>query len=98
MAYVVSHNLHRRHLSESQRAMVAAKVARLKHGQRADASIDASATQPEAARMLNVSRPSVQRARQVIDHGTPELVQAVEAGGAWGVGDPWGTAPRGGGT
>lgn len=81
--FVVSLNLHRRHLDESQRAMVAARLANLRDGQRADraASIDAPAvTQTQAAELLNVSRPSVQRAREVIDKGAPELVQAVERG------------------
>lgn len=35
-AYVVSLNLRRRHLNEAQRAMVAAKLTNLAHGQRAD--------------------------------------------------------------
>jgi phage N-6-adenine-methyltransferase len=82
VGFVVSANIHRRHLSESQRAMIAARLATLSDGVRRDrqgASIDAP-TQPEAAAMLNVSRPSVQRARQVIDHGVPEVVGAVDRG------------------
>lgn len=83
LAFVLSLNLHRRHLNESQRAMVAGKIANLPHGVRADrldTSIDVSTTQPEAARMLNVSLPSVQRARVVLDRGVPELIEAVERG------------------
>lgn len=80
MAYVLSKNLHRRHLNESQRAMVAARVANMPSGARTDlASIDAR-SQPEAAAALNVSRPSVQRAARVQTSGTPELVRAVDEG------------------
>lgn len=78
--FVLSLNLHRRHLSESQRAMVGAKLANLGHGQRPDRSIDLSTTQPQAAEMLNVSVPSIKRARDVIAGGSPELVHAVESG------------------
>jgi hypothetical protein len=80
VAFVASANLHRRHLDESQRAMIAAKLATLRHGQhKTDASTDAS-TQGEAANLLNVSRPSVQRARYIQDHGVPALVDAVDRG------------------
>lgn len=86
LVYVVSHNLHRRHLDESQRAMVASRIANLPHGGAkylniTDASIDASSLeQKDAAHMLNVSRISVQRARKVITHAAPELIAAVDAG------------------
>jgi ParB-like chromosome segregation protein Spo0J len=93
LALVISKNLHRRHLGESERAMVAAKIATLKDGERkTGAPIGApqegsqryanleEKTQTEAAELLNVSRNSVQRARQVIKHGDPELQQAVERG------------------
>ncbi len=84
VSYVVSANLRRRHMDESQRALVAARLAILKDGQRADrqgAQISAP-TQERAAEMLSVSRGSVQNARTVLDKGAPELVAAVERGEA----------------
>lgn len=82
--YVISHNLHRRHLTTSQRAMVADKLAKLKHGEagngrKVDASNEAS-TQAEAAKQLNVGRATVQRARVVSEHGSESVKQAVEQG------------------
>jgi len=78
--YVISLNLARRHLDESQRAMVAARLATLAHGQKkGDAPIGAS-DQPEAAGRLNVSRRSVQRARLVLEQGIPALIAAVDQG------------------
>jgi len=79
----VSHNVHRRNMGPAQRAMVAGRLANLRNGQRADlaASMDAaSVTQGQAAKLLNVSRPSVQRAREVLAHGNPELIAAVDRG------------------
>src|SRR5215831_6333986 len=78
VAYVVSLNLRRRHLSESQRAMVAAKLATLQDGQRAD--LVEGLPIGRASEMLNVGERSVARAREVQEHGTPELVHAVEQG------------------
>lgn len=81
VAFVVSLNLHRRHLNESQRAMVAARIANLHRGQRTDRVDTAIAvSQQEAADQLSVSVDSVQRARRVQESGIPELVEAVETG------------------
>jgi N6-adenosine-specific RNA methylase IME4/ParB-like chromosome segregation protein Spo0J len=80
VAFVVSQNLARRHLNESQRAMVAAKLATFEHGgDRSKASIDAL-SQAATGKLLNVSEPSVERAKKVQREGAPELVHAVEQG------------------
>lgn len=84
LEFVVSLNLSRRHLDSGQRAMVASKLATLRHGvnvEKQDARIQASSiTQGEAADRLNVSRNSVQTARKVQEHAAPEVVEAVERG------------------
>jgi hypothetical protein len=69
LAFVISANLRRRHLSESQRAMVAAKLATLKRGDNQHSPIGET-SQATAAELLNVGKRSVERARKVIDHGT----------------------------
>jgi ParB-like chromosome segregation protein Spo0J len=81
LEYVVSLNLHRRHLDESQRAMVAAKLATMRQGERTDlASNEAKLDQQKAAKMMKVSRSNVQRARKVLDSGNKKLITAVEQG------------------
>lgn len=85
MAFVISKNLPRRHLSESQRAMVAANIATARRGGQAkpgegtNSSIPATSTK-EAAKKLNVSPSSVKAAKKVKKKGAAELVQAVESG------------------
>jgi ParB-like chromosome segregation protein Spo0J len=81
-AFVISLNLRRRHLNESQRAMVAAELATLQNGQRKSGSPigEAAVTQGEAGKTLNVSKRQVERARKVRAKGSPELIQAVEQG------------------
>jgi DNA modification methylase len=81
--YVISHNLHRRHLSTSQRSMVAAKLATLKKGgdrKSEDFKGQICTSIDEAALQLNVSPRSVKTAKQVIEHGSKAIVDAVESG------------------
>jgi flagellar biosynthesis/type III secretory pathway protein FliH len=82
LAFVVSSNVHRRHLTDSQRAMAAAKIATLRDGVRADrqgAQICAP-RQEDAAQTFDVSRRSIQHARKVLDEGSKALQRAVDAG------------------
>jgi hypothetical protein len=81
--YVLSHNLHRRHLTASQRSIVAAKLVTFKRG--GDRKSENFKTQigvsiDEAALQLSVSPRSVDIAKQVIEHGSKAIVDAVESG------------------
>lgn len=80
LAFVLSKNLHRRHLDESQRAMVAAKLASLSRGRPGENPPDGGISAAAAARMLNVGERSIERARIVEREGVPELKRAVERG------------------
>ena len=84
LAYVISHNLHRRHLTESQRAMVAAKIATMKvgdnqHTKKEGLQICRPSTE-EAAKALKVSARSVGNAKQVLEQGAKAVQKAVEQG------------------
>ena len=76
--FVIAKNLHRRHLSGNQRALVAAKLANLSGGRPSKTARKQAVTQSDAAALLRVGRTSVQGARQVLDRGVAELVAAVE--------------------
>lgn len=80
LSFVVSRNLHRRHLNESQRAMVAASIATMDRGRPSEnGSID-SFSRSTAAELLNVSPKSVQRAVKIRKKGDSELAKEVESG------------------
>ena len=82
--FVISHNLHRRHLTESQRAMIGGRIANMSagyHGNQWDRSSDRTQTsRGDAAALVNVSDPSVGRARRVLRDAEPEVVAAVDKG------------------
>jgi len=83
LAFVVSKNLKRRHLNESQRAMVAARLATMRQGERTDLQHSATlpkVAQPQAAAMMNVSERLLRSAKTVQESGAPALVSAVEQG------------------
>src|SRR6185312_5521034 len=81
LAYVLSKNLKRRHLDESQRAMVAGRLANMQSGERTD--LEPSANLPKvstAAASLNVSERSATAGRKVVHSAAPEIAQAVDQG------------------
>src|SRR5436305_1583896 len=91
LAFVVSRNLRRRHLSECQRAMVAARRKplfeqeareRMLAGKAADpmANLPQGPARDQAAAVLHVSPRSVDAASKVLQQGAPELGRAVDEG------------------
>lgn len=87
--YVLGKNLKRRHLNESQRAMVAARLATMRQGERTDITepsanlpkVDApKVPQETAARTLSISERALRHARATQQTGTPALIRAVERG------------------
>ncbi len=79
MAFNLSMNLKRRHLNDSQRSMVADRLATLKHG-RPEKSQICGISQSEAAQLLSVSKRSVETARKVLSAGSDQIIGAVDAG------------------
>lgn len=91
LAWVLSKNLHRRHLNESQRAMVAGRLAKLRRGRPSEWNRNrddkpanlpelSDVKQEEAAGLLHVSERSVRTARRVLDKAAPEVIAAVDRG------------------
>jgi hypothetical protein len=87
LAFVLSKNLHRRHLTVSQRAMIAARLANdteggdrvSDHSQKIDGGRISAG---DAARLLHISRPQVFQAKTILQHGTPDEIAAVARGEA----------------
>ena len=83
LGYVVSMNMHRRSLSPSQRAAIAAEISKdsTRGGDRSKphVSVLAKPTVVEAAKQMNVHPNSVQAARNVMQ-SSPDLHEAVKQG------------------
>jgi len=79
---VLSQNLHRRHLTTSQRAIIAAKLAGLPEGRPKKTTENSVVLPSDAAKaaQFKVSEDSIQQARKVIKNAVPEVVKAVESG------------------
>ena len=82
LGYVISKNLHRRHLSESQRAVVASKIANMQpHRPNKSANLPTyeEVSQEDAAHLMNVSPRSI-RSVKAIERDAPELIPQIERG------------------
>lgn len=78
LGFVIAKNLPRRHLDTSQRAMMAAKLAKMPRGR--PAAVNTAMRADDAAAMMNVAPRTVDFAIRVDRQGAPELKAAVEAG------------------
>jgi ParB-like chromosome segregation protein Spo0J len=76
VAFVISANLRRRHLTTAQRAMAAAKLANMKRGDNQHNGEGLSIERSSA--MFNVSDASTNRCKAVLAKGIDALVQMVE--------------------
>jgi N6-adenosine-specific RNA methylase IME4 len=83
LALVISLNLKRRHLNESQRAWVASEIANLPQGGQSEAAnlpVCLKVAQADAATLLNVSVRSIRSAAAIRDKAQPEIQHAVKRG------------------
>lgn len=83
--YAIRLNLQRRHLDSTQRAVVARRLANIKHGgdrksdENQDANLHFDLSLQEAADMLNVSRRTVATVK-AIEQEAPQLIPLMESG------------------
>jgi hypothetical protein len=92
IAYILSRNLARRHLNQSQRALVGARLLpifaeeaekRQKAGKRVEADLpdgQKGRAREHVAALINVSERLIQDARTLLESDSPELIQLVERG------------------
>lgn len=79
LSLVISLNINRRHMTNAQRAMAAAKLANLAIGRRS-AKWQQGVSVEDAARLMSCSPRMVSRAKFILENGVPLLSQQVDEG------------------
>lgn len=79
VGYVIAKNIARRHLTKSQKALAVAGLATLKDG-RPKLTTSSGRSIPDVAKEAGVSPSSIDRAKQVLEHGDDDLIKEVQAG------------------
>lgn len=90
LKFVLAENVHRRHLTDHQRTMIASELAQRslvgrpvekKEGEEANGeSVPPPTPQEEAAKLLNVSTAAVRRGVKVLKKGSAKLKEALRSG------------------
>lgn len=85
LEFVIDINLHRRHLGSGERDLAAARYATAKAGENQhsrSAQNAQTSTNDAAAEKFETTEANVRRAKTVVQHGTPEVQEAVASGEA----------------
>lgn len=80
--YVISNNLNRRHLNESQRTIVAMRMANMKQGERTDIEHSANwqkVSQEKASELMHIGVRQISRAKELFEK-SPEVIERIERG------------------
>jgi len=80
MQYVISKNLHRRHLNESQLGIIAVRLANMPRHRPDKKSALVQTSQTKAAKMVGVSTRLVASAAQIVKEASPKVIAEIEAG------------------
>lgn len=75
----ISSNMFRRHLTTAQRAFMAEKLASVRKGGNQHTA-DAACSRKEAAKIMDVSEDSIDRARKIVEMGSANLIEMVKNG------------------
>jgi hypothetical protein len=78
LAWVLSKNLERRHLTDDQRRMVAARIVSMQGGRPSKTVPNGTVSRKQAAALLSVDERGVKDARAVVRSGAAELQDAVD--------------------